>query len=134
MNFREKLEIMSRAVKNSVRKLRVCLKQFPEAVCDITTLYLHNLRLPGIAWVCGKAGGYPHFWLYDTKENMFIDFTGHQFPSLRDKTITILDQEVIVGTPRQFHAWGYVQWRRKNQIKECQRVLDMALEELREVP
>lgn len=122
-SFLDKLTFLSVIVKHNIEKLEICKDQFPEAMCDLTTMYLLCLKIPGIKWVCGKFRNTNHFWLYDTEYKMCIDFTAHQFPELVQETILVDDVVVLLGSPKEFERLGYVAWTDKRRIRECKQVL-----------
>lgn len=91
----------------------ISLPDFPEAYCDVATAQILNDR--NRMWQimgafnarhrCGRVEGKGHIWVKFGDLN--IDFTAHQFPSLRSHVSNVDGYRVLVGSDSYFQSLGF---------------------------
>jgi hypothetical protein len=93
-------------------------EQFPEGMCDVTSVHIHDQLLRdhniSVTLVSGyvtdvgelRQGFMNHFWI-KTAEGINIDFTAHQAARLTKYMIAVEGQPVLLGTDEQICSVGY---------------------------
>lgn len=83
--------------------------EFPEGYCDVASAQLtFRYNIPGLRHRCGQLGDFKHIWVQDMPSGMNIDFTAHQFPSLRPYISVVDGFEVLFGSDAFFESVGFV--------------------------
>jgi len=111
--------VLIRSLIPSVRPLRDANPEFPEGFCDVVTAQITLIhRIGGVGVHCGTVEREQHIWVR-FQSGLNIDFTAHQFDSLKPYVRNVDGFYVLVGTDAYLKSLGYEMY----QPEQCHREL-----------